>query len=73
MGHLKRSELRNILDEFSQPLPKLFPVDAPERAEGGGEFGDELRRRQDDDVQRAGEAVDAVNVEGSEGVTMIYA
>ena len=43
-----------------------LPVDAPERSVVRGEFCDELREYQDDDVQRAGEPVDSVEVEGSE-------
>ena len=43
-----------------------MPLDAPERTVSGGEFGDEVREDQDDDVKGARESVDSVNIEGSE-------
>ena len=44
----------------------ILPLDAPERTVSGGEFGDEVREYEDDDLKGARESIDSVEVEGSE-------
>ena len=53
-----------ILATYQQNI--ILPLDTPERTVSGGEFGDEVREDQDDDVKGARESVDSVEIEGSE-------